>query len=94
MNDLNIEKRKTSFACFKVKQQNIFRPALIDTRNLVHSALVSGEFWESLGGKMNKSMDYKNGTADGQSEGLQVLGIGEPWPIYLEGKEKCYIPEP
>ena len=39
-------------------------------------------------------MDYKVGTADGQSEGLQVLGVGEPWPIYLEGMEECYILEP
>ena len=33
---------------------------------------------------MSKSLDYKVGTADGQSDGLQVLGIGEPGPIYLE----------
>ena len=39
-------------------------------------------------------MDYKVGTADGQSEGLQVLGLGEPWPIYLEGMEECYLLEP
>ena len=39
-------------------------------------------------------MDYKVGTADGQSEGLQVLGIGEPWPIYLQGMEECYLLEP
>ena len=39
-------------------------------------------------------MDYKIGTAEGQSEGLQVLGVGEPWPIYLEGMEECYILEP
>ena len=70
---------------FKVKQQNIFGLVLIDTGDLVHSAIVLGEFWEALGDKMSKSMDYKVGTADGQSDGLQVLGIGEPWPIYLEG---------
>ena len=29
-----------------------------------------------------------------QSEQLQVLGVGEPWPIYLEGMEECYILEP
>ena len=23
-----------------------------------------------------------------------MLGIGEPWPIYLEGIEECYILEP
>ena len=34
---------------------------------------------------MSKSRDYKVETADGQSDGLQVLGIGEPWLIYLEG---------
>ena len=39
-------------------------------------------------------MDYKEGTADSQSDGLQVLGVGEPWPIYLEGMEECYILEP
>ena len=39
-------------------------------------------------------MDYKVGTADGQSKGLQVLGIGEPWPIFLEGMEECYILKP
>ena len=72
----------------KVKEQNIFGLALIVTGNLVHSAIVLGEFWESIGGKMIESMDYKVGTADGQSDGLQVLGIGEPWPIYLEGMEE------
>ena len=39
-------------------------------------------------------MDYRVGTADSQSKGLQVLGMGEPWPIYQEGMEKCYILEP
>ena len=34
------------------------------------------------------------GTADGQSDSLQVLGVGEPWPRYLEGMEECYILEP
>ena len=34
-------------------------------------------------------MDYKVRTADGQSEGLQVLGVGKPWPIYLEGIQPC-----
>ena len=43
---------------------------------------------------MSNSMDYKVGTADGQSEGLQFLGVGEPWPIYLEGMEEFYILEP
>ena len=39
-------------------------------------------------------MDHRVGTADGKSEGLQVLGVGETLPIYLEGMEKCYILEP
>ena len=43
---------------------------------------------------MNHAMDYKVGTADGHREGLQVLGVGEPWPIFLEGMEECYILEP
>ena len=33
---------------------------------------------------MSESMDYKVGTTDGQSDRLEVLNIGEPWPIYLE----------
>ena len=67
---------------------------LIDIGNLVHSTIVSGEFWEAIGSKMSKSMDFKVGTADGKSDGLQVLGIGEPWPIYLKGMEECFILEP
>ena len=47
-----------------MKQQHNFGLALIDTENLVHSAIV---FWEAIGGKMSKSMDYKVGTADGHS---------------------------
>ena len=39
-------------------------------------------------------MDNKVGITDGQSEGLQVLGLGEPWLIYLEGIEECYLLEP
>ena len=77
-----------------MKQRNIFGLALIDTGNLVHSVIVSGDFWESIGGKISSPMDHRVGTADGQSEGLQVLGIGEPWPIYLEGMEECYVLEP
>ena len=76
------------------KRRNLFRLALLDTGNLVHSAIVSGEFWEAIGGKISNSIDYKVGIADGRSEGLQVLGIGEPWPIYLEEIEECYILEP
>ena len=91
VNNLNIQKRKTSFAGFKVKQQNIFGLALIDTGNPVHSGIESGAFWESIGGKIISPMDHRVGTADSQSEGLQVLGIGEPWPIYLEGMEECYL---
>ena len=78
VNDLSIEKKKTSFAQFKVKQRNLFRLALIDTGNLVHSMIVSVKFCESIGGKISNSMDYKVGTAHSQSKGLQVLGIGEP----------------
>ena len=60
----------------------------------MHTCIVSGEFWEAIGGRINCTMDYKVGTADGQSKGLQVLGLGEPWPIYLEGIEECYLLEP
>ena len=94
VNNLSVEKRKTSYEQFKVKQRNLLGLTLIDNDNLVHSAIVSGEFWEAIGGKVSNSMDYKVGTAESQSEGLQVLGIGEPWPIFLEGIEECYILEP
>ena len=77
-----------------MKQRNLFGLALIDTGNLVRFAIVSGEFWEAKGRKICNSIDYKVRTADGQSEGLQVLGVGEPWSIYLEGMEECYILEP
>ena len=60
----------------------------------MHTFIVSGEFWEVLKGRINQTMDYKVGTADGQSKELQVLGIGEPWPIYLEGIKECYLLEP
>ena len=75
---MSMKKRKTSFAPFIVKHQNVFELALMDKRNLVHSAIVLGVFWESIGGKISSAMDYKVGTADGQSEGLQVLGVGVP----------------
>ena len=92
VNKLSIEKRKTSFEQFKVKQRNLLGLALINIGNLVHSAI--GKFWEARGGKISNTMDYKVETADDQSEGLQVLDVGEPWPIYLEGMEECYILEP
>ena len=66
VNNLSIQKRKTSFACFKVKQRNIFWQALIETGNLVHSAIVSGDFWESIGGKISRPIDHGIGTADGK----------------------------
>ena len=39
-------------------------------------------------------MAHQEGTVDGQSEGLQALGVGEPWPIYLEEMEECFVLEP
>ena len=42
----------------------------------MHSAIVSAKFKEAKGGKISNSMDYKVETADSQSEGLQVLGVG------------------
>ena len=94
VNNLNITRKKTLYARFKMKQRNLFGLVLIDTGNLEHSAIVLEEFWEVIGEKISNSMDCKVGTADGQSKGLQVLGEGEPWPIYLEGIEECYILEP
>ena len=94
VNYLRIQKKKISFACSKVKQRNIFGLALIDTGNLVHSVIVSGDFWESIGGKISSPMDHRVGTGDSQSEGLQVLEVGEPWPIYLEGMKEFYVLEP
>ena len=37
---------------FKVKQRNIYGLALIDTGKLVHSAIVSGDFSESIGARL------------------------------------------
>ena len=71
VNNLSIEKRKTSFSRFKAKQRNLFGLALINTGNLVHSDIVSGEIWEAIGGKISNFMDYKAGTADSQNEVLQ-----------------------
>ena len=39
-------------------------------------------------------MDYRIWTTDSQSEGLLVIGVGEPWLIYLEGIKECYVLEP
>ena len=94
LNNLSTKKKKASFACFKVKQRNIFGLELMNTGNLVHSAIVSGDFWESIGGNISKAMDHKVGAAEGQSEGLQVIGVGEPLPIYLDGMKECYVLEP
>ena len=66
-----------------MKEQNIFGLELIDTGNLLHSAIVSGAFWESIRGKIGSPMDHTVGTADVQSEGLQDLRIGEPWQICI-----------
>ena len=74
VNNLNVDQKK-----FKVKQKNIFGLVLIDTGNLVHPSIVSGKFWEAIEGRINNTMNYKVGTADGQSKGLQVLGIGGPY---------------
>ena len=41
VNNLSTNKRKMSFAHFKVKQRNIYGLASRDTGNLVHSAIVS-----------------------------------------------------
>ena len=54
----------------------------------MHPSIVSGKFREVIGGRINRTMDYKVGTADGQSKGLQVMGIEKPWPLYLEGLEE------
>ena len=66
----------------------------IDRYGKSSPAIVSWDFWESIGGKSNSPRDHWVETTDGQSEGLQVVGVGEPWPVYLERMEKCYILEP
>ena len=48
VNNVSIEKRKMSHVQFKVKQRNLFGLALIDMGNLIHSAIVSGEFLEAI----------------------------------------------
>ena len=82
------------FAFFKVKQRNIYSPALVDTGNLVHSAIVSWDFWESIKCRISHPMDQRVGTANKQGEGLQVVGMGESWEVYLVGMDEFYILEP
>ena len=48
VNKLNVDRKKASYARFKVKQRNIFGLALINTGNLVHPSIVSGEFGEAI----------------------------------------------
>ena len=55
--------KKPAYARFKIKQRNIFRLALIDSGNLVHSSIVSAEFWDAIGEKLNQTMVYRVGTA-------------------------------
>ena len=76
-----------------MKQRNIYGLALIDTGNLVHSAIVSWDLWESIRGKINSPMDHRERTTNEKSEGLQVVGVGAPWSVYLEGMEECYVLE-
>ena len=65
---VNNLRKKSATARFKIKQRNIFGLALIDSGNLVHSSIVSAEFWDAIGEKLNQTMDYRVGTADGQSK--------------------------
>ena len=89
---MNIIRKKTLYARFKLKQRNLFGLVLID--NGEFSTFCHSIRRVAIGGKISSYMDCKVGTAYGQSKGLQVLGIGVSWPIYLEGIEECYILEP
>ena len=66
VNNLGIKKRKRSFACFKLKQRIMYGLVLIDKGNLVHSAIVSLGFWESIGGKINSPRYHQVGSRDCQ----------------------------
>ena len=44
VNNLDFSRKKTSFVRFKVKQSNLFGLSLIDTGNLVYSAIVLVNF--------------------------------------------------
>ena len=72
VNNLKVDQKKTLYARFKVKQRNIFGLALIDTGNLVHTSIVSGEFWEAIGGRINPAMDYKVGTTSVRARGTMA----------------------
>ena len=51
MNNLGKENpRSLAYAKFKMKQRNIFGLALVDSGNVVHSSIVSADFWEAIGG--------------------------------------------
>ena len=58
VNSLAEEQRKTSFARFKIEEKNIYGLALIDTGNLVHSALLRGRFGNLLGLKLVNQWTY------------------------------------
>ena len=55
---------------------------------------MSWAFLESIGGNISHPMDQKVGTAKGQGEGLQVVEVGVPWQVYLEGMNEDYSLEP
>ena len=55
--------------------------------------LLAGRLYNSIARHNQLLFDYSKGESE-RSEGLQVLGLGEPWPIFLEGMEECYLLEP
>ena len=51
---------------YSANEKNIYGLALINKGNLVHSVIVSGAVWESIGGKISSPIDHRKGTADGK----------------------------
>ena len=94
VNNLSATQRKTSFVHFKIEGRNTYGLNLIDTGNLVHSAIVTEYFWDLIRGKISKPMDQQVGTADGQSKELQVLEMGKLLQIYLEGMDRGFVLKP
>ena len=84
VNNLNIRKRKTAFTHFKVKpKKNSWFSVNRQWKSSPFSYCVQGLLGVHRG-KIDHQMDHWVGTADGQSEGLQVIRVGAPWPVYLE----------
>ena len=66
----------------------------MDTGNLVKGTLVSGEFWNAIGGKMLEKSNARVNTAEKGGKGRKDLGTGEKIKFYLDGLDRRFEVEP